>query len=113
MELSAHDVSERDSDKIQRSVRAEAALEQPALPTIFKEIPSRAQTSFSLTGSCETPSPGNHLRGFAALLLLMRCFPGATRDPGLAVGARGRTLQGHKQDFALPGMPHVPLPLQT
>lgn len=38
-------------------VRTEEALQQPTLPTIFKEIHSRAQTSFSLRGSCETPSP--------------------------------------------------------
>ena len=57
MELSAKDVREQDSDKKRRFVRTEAALQKPTLPTIFKEIHSRAQTSFTLTGSCETPSP--------------------------------------------------------
>lgn len=35
----------------------------------------------------------NHLWGFATMLLLMRSFPGTTRDPGLGVGSRRRTLQ--------------------
>lgn len=50
-ELSAKDVSEQDLDKKQRSVRTEKALQQPAFPTDFKEILSRAQTQFSPTGS--------------------------------------------------------------
>lgn len=35
----------------------------------------------------------NDLWEFVTLLLLMRSFPGTTRDPGLGVGSRGRTLQ--------------------
>lgn len=55
-EWSAEDENEQDSDKKQRLVRTEAALQHPTLSTIFKEIRSRTQTSFSLTGSYENPS---------------------------------------------------------
>lgn len=58
-ELSAKDVSEQDLDKKQRSVRTETALQQPAVPTDFKEILPRAQTQFSPTGSSSPPLIGS------------------------------------------------------
>lgn len=79
-------------------MRTEEALQQPTLPTVFKEIYWRAQTSFSLTGQLFHILFCKHLWGFATLLLLVRSFP----VPDLGVGSRGRTLQCPDMSRALP-----------
>lgn len=91
-ELSAKDVSEQDLDKKQRSVRTETALQQPAIPTDFKEILPRAQTQFSPTGSSSPPSHRVPPWGGSEGWLPASCCQGPL-DPGRGVQSGGRMLQ--------------------